>query len=290
MASLVYHSGALGDFITTLPAIRLWKRAHAEGPLVLLGRPEHGLLAGDLFHETWDASGARFASLFSKEPSGRAAAECLPGVDSALVFAAAASPLWTAVSGLGLREAMRQDPFPSAESRGETHIVDYHLELFGDRVHDKDRTPRIAVPGTPRKLVAVHHGSGSVRKNWPRERFEELAEAMRRRGWPVAWIVGPADDDRGPRGESQRWISLPLPELARRLAGCRLFVGNDSGVSHLAAAVGCPTVALFGSTNAAVWAPRGPRVTVVRHVSGRINDISLNEVLGAAWNLTGEGR
>lgn len=55
-----------------------------------------------------------------------------------------------------------------------------------------------------------------------------------------------------------------LVELARSLAGARLYIGNDSGVSHLAAAVGCPTVVLFGPTDPRVWAPRGGHVTVVR--------------------------
>lgn len=300
MASLVYHSGALGDFITTLPAIRLWKRAHPDGPLVLLGRPEHGTLASDLFDETWDAAGSRFAALYSEEPGAAAVAGCLPGIVSALVFAAASSPLWSAVSRLGFTEAVRQDPFPSSG----IHVVDYHLGLFGGAVRDEDRVPRIAVAGpsmgpppgdataarAPTGLVAVHHGSGSARKNWPRGRFEALAEALRERGYPVAWVRGLADDERDFAGATEQWTSLTLPELASRLARVRLYVGNDSGVSHLAAAVGCPTVALFGPTDPFVWAPRGPRVNVIRPASGRIDDISLDDVLAAAWSFLGESR
>ena len=54
-----------------------------------------------------------------------------------------------------------------------------------------------------------------------------------------------------------------LVELARELASARLYIGNDSGITHLAAAVGCPTIALFGPTDAAVWAPRGGHVTAL---------------------------
>lgn len=57
---------------------------------------------------------------------------------------------------------------------------------------------------------------------------------------------------------------MALVELSRHLAAARLYLGNDSGVSHLAAAVGCPTVAVFGPTEPRVWAPRGARVKVLK--------------------------
>ena len=287
MASLVYHSGALGDFITTLPAVEVWRREHPGEPLVLLGQPSHGALAPHLFRDTWDAGSARFARLFSAAGAAAAARELLPGITTALVFAQETSPLHRALSACGLAELARQDPFPAAE----VHVVDYHLELFGDRVRPSDRTPRIPTPSTPATdLVAIHPGSGSARKNWPRDRFEELAAALSSRGNRLAWITGPADDPRPPRGPAQSWRSLPLPDLATRLSACRLFVGNDSGVSHLAAAVGCPTVALFGATSERVWSPRGPRVTVIRAATGRLEDISPSEVIARVLDLLGWSR
>jgi len=287
MASLVYHSGALGDFITTLPAVEVWKREHPGEPLVLLGRPAHGALVPHLFRETWDAGSVRFAGLFSRLGGAAAARELLAGITSALVFAREASPLFSALRGCGLAELVRQDPFPDLE----VHVVDYHLQLFGDRVRPSDRTPRITAPSAPATdLAAIHPGSGSARKNWPRDRFEELASALSSRGQRVAWITGPADDPRPPRGAAESWSNLPLPDLAARLSACRLFVGNDSGVSHLAAAVGCPAMALFGASSERVWSPRGPRVTVVRASTGRLEDISLREVTARVLDFLGWGR
>ena len=69
------------------------------------------------------------------------------------------------------------------------------------------------------------------------------------------------------------WRNLPLTELADRLCGARLFVGNDSGVAHLAAAVGCPVVVLFGSTDPLINGPmgRGHRIIAPAWEGGRPN-------------------
>ncbi len=297
MASLIYHAGALGDFVTTLPAMALWKADHPRERLILLGRPEHGRLAAHLFDAVWDAGAAEFAGLFSgartREPTstpsaGAESASRYSGIASALLFAAGTSPLPAAFRRLGVNEVVRQDPFP----RSTMHVVDYHLGLFEGRVRDEDRVPRLPVGG-PRSAargIALHAGSGSPRKNWPRARFEELCAELRGRGHPIAWIAGPAEEDQPPGGAEEVWKSLPLTELAERIAGRRLFIGNDSGVSHLAAAVGCPTVALFGASDHRVWSPRGPRVAVLSSATGRMEDITFEDVLRVCLDLVGESR
>jgi ADP-heptose:LPS heptosyltransferase len=115
-------------------------------------------------------------------------------------------------------------------------------------------------------FVALHPSSGSRRKNWPKEKFLELAARLREDRWPVLWIEGEADRDvvsfLGSRIEAPVARELPLPVLAALLSLSRGFVGNDSGVSHLSAAVGARTIALFGPTDPANWCPRGPFVHV----------------------------
>jgi heptosyltransferase-2 len=114
-------------------------------------------------------------------------------------------------------------------------------------------------------FAAIHPGSGGKAKRWPVERFAEVARAL---PCPTLWLLGPAEEeDAATRaiGEQVGVVAdrLPLPSLAGLLALCRAYVGNDSGATHLAAAVGAPTLALFGPTDPAVWAPRGERVTVL---------------------------
>ncbi len=119
----------------------------------------------------------------------------------------------------------------------------------------------------PARPVAVHPGSGAERKCWPAQRFARLIQRL---DGPVLLLEGPADREACRRVEELVPPGAPLvnasglgvPQVAALLARCRLYIGNDSGISHLAAALGAPTIAIFGPTAPAVWAPRGPQVTV----------------------------
>jgi ADP-heptose:LPS heptosyltransferase len=119
--------------------------------------------------------------------------------------------------------------------------------------------------GTP--YAVVHPGSGSPRKNWPAERFAEVARRVEAAGPRPLVLVGPADETAAaPLAGTAGWPALTglrLEELVGLLDGAALYVGNDSGVSHLAGAVGAPTVAVFGPTRALRWRPLGPRVVTV---------------------------
>jgi ADP-heptose:LPS heptosyltransferase len=144
----------------------------------------------------------------------------------------------------------------------------------------------------PPRFLAVHPGSGSPRKNWPVERFLELARRLRP---DEPWLVpiGPADEAaaRPTRAHPRCVVAEGLGPrvLGAVLAGAGLFVGNDSGVSHLAAAWGAPTVALFGPTDGRVWAPDGPRVVCVQSRTGETAGITVEEAAEAALRSAGPG-
>ena len=127
--------------------------------------------------------------------------------------------------------------------------------------------PKIPVPAArPDDFVAIHPFSGSPRKNWPLENFRAVAGHL---GSPVEWIAGPQD----PLQHAVHYNDLY--NLACRLSSARLYIGNDSGISHLAAAVGIPVIAIFLTTDPAIWAPRGDRVVV-------LSNPSVDQVLNAA--------
>lgn len=129
------------------------------------------------------------------------------------------------------------------------HAADFYAQQAGASI---PAIPRIDFGYVQRHGAAVLHPfSGSPRKNWPLSRFEELARALAA-GMPVEWAARP---------DQVRFENLN--ELGRWLAGARVYIGNDTGVTHLAAAAGVPTVALFGPTDPRVWAPRGARVRVI---------------------------
>jgi ADP-heptose:LPS heptosyltransferase len=300
MASLLYHAGALGDFITTLPAMSVWRRLHPQERIVLLGKPGFAALLSPAqgpaawpraspFDEAWDAEAARFSSLFSAEPSS-ALSPLFSRFTSALLFCPGSSPLPANLRRLGTASIVRQDPFPSVRMPA----IEHHLSLFAGvpRIpfEEEERVPCIRVPTDaapePRGAVALHPGSGSPVKNWPFDRFVALGGLLRSAGERVVWVLGPAEEGTAlPEGE-RAWKGLALASLAAGLACSRLFVGNDSGVAHLAAATGCPTVALFGASDPEVWAPRGHIVKIL-HGSG-MRAITLESVARACLTILAE--
>jgi heptosyltransferase-2 len=137
----------------------------------------------------------------------------------------------------------------------------------------------------PPRFLALHPGSGSATKNWPVDRFAEVARKLSPlRPWLL--VIGPADDAAGSAlgAKPDVVVALSLPPrvlgTVLREAGC--FVGHDSGVSHLAAAFGTPVLALFGPTDPAVWAPVGRHVQVLRAPDQLMEDLSVDEVVARA--------
>ena len=120
--------------------------------------------------------------------------------------------------------------------------------------------------------LVAHPGSSSPAKNWPPERFADAIERLRQEhGNRTLLLAGPADRD--VVGRIQARLSRPVPMLADRsllvlaqiLRDARAFVGNDSGLSHLAGMLGVPTLVLFGPTEPALWTPLGEQVRVLRN-------------------------
>jgi ADP-heptose:LPS heptosyltransferase len=127
-------------------------------------------------------------------------------------------------------------------------------------------------PDSRSKVIILHPGSGSKRKVWPLERFLNLAHFLHDHlRSEILIILGPAE---GPEvqkafeGKGHDFFimakGLTLLKLASVMEGCRFFIGNDSGISHMAAALGLPMVVVFGPTDQHIWSPRGERTFVVR--------------------------
>lgn len=133
-------------------------------------------------------------------------------------------------------------------------------------------------------FLAVHPGSGSPAKNWPADRF---AEASRRLagGRPWLLVLGPAEAQAGDWPEAVVACEWPVRLLAAALSRAGLFVGNDSGVAHLAAASGAPTLTIFGPTDPALWAPVGSAVASLRAPGGELSALTVDAVVETASAL-----
>ncbi len=159
------------------------------------------------------------------------------------------------------------------EPGAKIHAADFFLRQAGG---NGLALPRIECErGDVENFAAIHPFSGSARKNWPLDRFRELAARL---ALPVRWCAGPQEALPKTFGGAVRFENLY--DLACWLARARVYIGNDSGITHLAAAVGTPVVAIFGPTDPAVWAPRGEGVFLL---SGRgLDEISVDDVLEKA--------
>ncbi len=156
------------------------------------------------------------------------------------------------------------------------HATDFFLRQVGSTGGALPRIP--CPPAAPSDFAVIHPFSGSARKNWPLDRFRELAAQL---PVPVRWCAGPEES-------LADAIRMPdLYELGCWLASARLYIGNDSGITHLAAAVGTPVVAIFGPTDPAVWAPRGVNVRVVKD---DLSAIHVEEVLRASIQAFAEAQ
>jgi len=210
------------------------------------------------------------------EPDSRLV-ETLRSFDSIVSWYGASRPEFrdlTATLGLPFRFFPALPP----EGRG-SHAAEFYLEQARSIAHcSSDGIPRIACAASRGGFAVIHPFSGSRKKCWPLERFEELARRLGER-MPVKWCAGPEDDLPG----AMRFEDLY--QLACWLASARIYIGNDSGPSHLAAAAGTPVVALFGPSDPAVWAPRGPRVTIAAAPS--MDSITVEQVESLVYDTLG---
>jgi len=160
---------------------------------------------------------------------------------------------------------------PPADS--QIHAADFFLRQAG--CGGASAIPRIVCPAANRSNFAVIQPfSGSPRKNWPLERYRELASRL---PLPVHWCARPGEQLEGA-------VQIDdLYELACWIGTARVYVGNDSGITHLAAAAGAPVVAIFGPTDPAIWAPRGDRVQVIH---ADLDTITVEQVIASIAALT----
>jgi ADP-heptose:LPS heptosyltransferase len=277
---LIWHQGALGDLLLAGPALAALSRHYAGARVTALGHPERWALYSRSLplDEVWDSAEARWLHLFSDGDLPPPIRERLARFQLALVF----SPHPQAILQARLRQAgipaVHWLPsFPETGLEAVAVLQARHLAGLGLNyvpgpfklemgLHPDEELPELPGPGP---WLAVAPGSGQLRKNWPLAHYYEVSRAL---GWEyglqVVWLAGPGEGEMlpylGALAKAQGQVLLanrPLARVARVLCRCRLYLGNDSGLTHLAAAVGAPEVlALFGPTDPRVWAPLGPRV------------------------------
>jgi heptosyltransferase III len=135
--------------------------------------------------------------------------------------------------------------------------------------------------------LAIHPGSGSRNKNWPLVRWSELLGELMPSFDEILLISGEADTEIFevvrpliPATKLRLCANRSLWDLVSELSQATLFIGHDSGVTHVAAATGVSTVALFGPTDPTIWAPNGDHVIVITSPDRTMAGLSIKTVLG----------
>lgn len=294
---LVIRGGALGDFVLTLPAIRLLKDGLPAAEIEVLGyQPMVGLaLLAGAAHRVRPLGHAGLARFFvpgaALDPEwSDYFANCdvvvsfLHDPDGYFRGNLARAGVKTFFQGIW---KVSGDPRDGHAAEQLAKVCE-NLALWLEDPAPVIRAPR---PRDDRRGIAVHPGSGSIAKTWP---FACWADA----GASLTGFLPPGEFLEVICGEAEEtWIDelllewrglpvrvhrhRPLAELSTLLGDCRAYLGHDTGISHLAAACGVPSLVLFGSTAPEVWAPRNANVTVLRASGGALDHLGVVTVMDA---------
>jgi len=259
---LICHRGALGDFILTWPALYCLKEALPHYQFLGIGRPEYMQLAISygLINTYLDNESADLLDLFC----GERIPEEVGSPEGAI--------LWL-TDGQNTVEILRQSaslpivcipPFPQTE----IHLAQYYCSAIQSHFAIKipqnlsDCFPARATEG---QYALIHPGSGSFKKNYSPLMYRELANILRQSGYPmVGFVFGPVEEEKMNKEDfTGEWIESPkdVMVLADLLSRASLYVGNDSGVSHLAGFTGTQTIVLYKTTDPKTWGVLGKKVT-----------------------------
>lgn len=313
MNILFIRGGALGDFIVTLPTLRLLRERWPDAHIEVLGQPRMAEIAVNRYYLNGVRSanhGPLSAFFTPRAVLDPAWMDYIGDFDLVLSYFYDPDELFvTNLKRCNPLEILTHSPrVPEAFGQPAAHHFAGILEPLGMKL-DGDASSEIfpssedaaaaqaflrgLKPGT--RLVAIHPGSGGETKNWPVESWAELGRQLIRARPEVTLLLVEGEADAAPaQFLVEAWKNLPhlrarwlpLPILAAVLRESAVFLGHDSGITHLAAASrrDLPVIALFGPTDPVVWAPPRAGVCVLKG-RGSLNDLTVSEVFQAAVAL-----
>jgi len=295
---LVIRGGAIGDFILTLPVLAALRAQFPRAHLEVLGYPHivQLALAGGLADQVHSIDARPLAGFFAR--GGELAEDLIDyfsEFDLVVSYLYDPDEIFRTNVGRCTRAQFIAGPHRPDEKL-KVHATKVYLKpLERLAIFDADPVPRLSFNSEPGPepaasgaepnlkdvmrgcpIVALHPGSGSERKNWPEGKWADFLQYLVNITETSLLLVGgEAEGDRLqnlaadlPPSRLRVARSLPLVELARLLSQCDAFVGHDSGISHLAAAVGLPGLVLWGESDEDVWRPPSERVNLLRHPAG----------------------
>lgn len=278
---LVIRGGAIGDFILTLPALAALRRQFPLAHLEVLGYPHIVQLAvaGGVVDRAESIEARALAGFFAR--GGQLSpdlADYFSEFDIIISYLYDPDQIFqTNVARCSIAQFIVAPHRPDEQAR--LHAARVFLQpLERLAIFEADAVPRLDfhVGATDAGLLALHPGSGSLHKNWPEQKWAVLLERLiNETDFRLLLVGGEAEGERLqrlgaalPPARVRVAQSLPLVELARLLQSCAGFIGHDSGISHLAAALGLPGLVLWADTVEEIWRPPSPRIQILRDPRG----------------------
>lgn len=307
---LVIRGGAIGDFILTLPAITALRGRFPGAHLEILGYPHIVQLAqaAGLVDRIQGIEARALAGFFAR--NGELAedlADYFSEFDLIVSYLYDPDEIFQANVGRCTAAQFIAGPH-RADDTVPVHAAKVYLRpLERLAIFDADPVPRLSLDpeplvspnparagegGSTLNSLALHPGSGSERKNWAEAKWAELMQHLiRRSNFHLLLVGGEAEGGRLqrlaaalPPARVRLAQSLALVELARLMQRCRAFIGHDSGISHLAAALGLPGLILWGDSVEEIWQPPSEKMVVLRHSEG-LQRLEVSTVLEALERL-----
>lgn len=300
---LVVRGGAIGDFILTLPVLAALRQRWPKAAIDVLGYPHIAELAvaGGLADVVHPIESPLLGQMFVKDGVfPEPVAHFFQPFDLVISYIYDPDRIFEEnVRRLSQATYLRGCHRP--DEHAPQHATITLLEPLRSLGFDNpDPVPRLRIPITTQGLdtedavptLAVHPGSGSPRKNWPEDSWANLLDQLSKRtNWHLLMIAGEAEGQRAdrlaslwPKDRLRLARNLSLTRLAELLRCATAFVGHDSGITHLAVALGVETLALWGPTNPLVWRPLGENVRLLAD-SGGISALSVDAVLDGCLEL-----
>jgi ADP-heptose:LPS heptosyltransferase len=298
---LIIHPGALGDVLQAVPALRGLRAEAPGGRLVFAGQPRLGrlMVALGVVDEARAFDGLGLEALFTDAPAPSTLADFLGGFTRVVSWFGSREPTYVARLGALAADLIVARPVPDHDTPVWRHLIaTLPASALAEREAVAPIRPAARPPGSaavPRSAaVMVHPGSGGAWKQWPAERFAEVIAAIAtRHALPIVVHQGPADRAAAEAllarldAPVERLVEPELPALAAALSLARAYLGGDSGVSHLAAAVGAPSVILFPPAHLPGWAPWSPTARPLAMTGGADEVVGvvreLERALSSAW-------
>jgi heptosyltransferase-3 len=291
---VVFRGGALGDIVLTLPILGAL-RAFYPGCFITFFAPyPQATLAAGFADRIIDLNSASLVGLFN--PDVVPADGPLEYLRADLTISYLSDPervierqFLASTTGNFLQGPFRLDleRCPAVEQLARP------LRVLG--IDSIDPVPRLTVPsaGPSPGRLAIHPSSGSPKKNWPLNHWAQLLARLMPSFEDVLLVAGEADREIAeavnpliPVDKLRLSLNRSLSDLVAELSQATLFVGHDSGVSHVAAATGIRTIALFGPTDPIIWSPNGDHVTVIQSPDRTMAGLAVEAVLETLRPLT----